>query len=233
MLEVRSRKSLVARSGRFPLPLFSQELLVLLAAGLSLVEALETLAQKEKRAEWRAVLASLLGVLRQGQPLSSALEQAPAAFPPLYVATVRAAEKTSDLVPALTRYVAYQAQLDAIRRRVVNASIYPLLLIGVGGLVTLFLMLYVVPRFGKIYAERSADLPLFSQLLIAWGELVQGHAAVVIGSLAARRRRRGVRAAPDGRARRARQCAVARRRRSASTSRSTSWRASTAPPACC
>jgi len=185
VLEVRLRKSLVARSGRFPLPLFSQELLVLLAAGLSLVEALETLAQKEKRAEWRAVLASLLGVLRQGQPLSSALEQAPAAFPPLYVATVRAAEKTSDLVPALTRYVAYQAQLDTIRRRVVNASIYPLLLIGVGGLVTLFLMLYVVPRFGKIYAERSADLPLFSQLLIAWGELVQGHAVVVIGSLAA------------------------------------------------
>ncbi len=46
-------------------------------------------------------------------------------------------------------------------------------------------MLYVVPRFGKIYAERSADLPLFSQLLIAWGELVQGHAAVVIGALAA------------------------------------------------
>jgi general secretion pathway protein F len=185
VLEVRSRNSLVARSGRFPLPLFSQELLVLLAAGLSLVEALETLAQKEKRAEWRAVLASLLGVLRQGQPLSSALEQAPAAFPPLYVATVRAAEKTSDLVPALTRYVAYQAQLDTIRRRVVNASIYPLLLLGVGGLVTLFLMLYVVPRFGKIYAERSADLPLFSQLLIAWGELVQGHAAVVIGALAA------------------------------------------------
>jgi general secretion pathway protein F len=185
VLEVRSRKSLIARSGRFPLPLFSQELLVLLAAGLSLVEALETLAQKEKRAEWRAVLASLLGVLRQGQPLSSALEQAPAAFPPLYVATVRAAEKTSDLVPALTRYVAYQAQLDTIRRRVVNASIYPLLLIGVGGLVTLFLMLYVVPRFGKIYAERSADLPLFSQLLIAWGELVQGHAAVVIGALTA------------------------------------------------
>ena len=86
---------------------------MLLAAGLSLVEAIETLAQKEKRAEWRAVLASLLAVLRQGQPLSSALEQAPAAFPPLYVATVRAAERTSDLVPALARYVAYQAQLEA------------------------------------------------------------------------------------------------------------------------
>jgi general secretion pathway protein F len=47
---------------------------VLLAAGLTLVEAIETLAQKEKRAEWRALLGSVLAVLRQGQPLSSALE---------------------------------------------------------------------------------------------------------------------------------------------------------------
>ena len=185
VLEVRARRSLVARSSRFPVQLFSQELLVLLAAGLTLVEALETLAQKEKRAEWRAVLAAVLGLLRQGHPLSAALEQAPAAFPPLYVATVRAAERTSDLVPALSRYVAYQTQLEAIRRRVANAAIYPALLIGVGGLVTLFLMLYVVPRFGKIYQERSTDLPLFSQLLIAWGQLVQGNAIVVLGVITA------------------------------------------------
>ena len=185
VLEVRARRSLVARSSRFPVQLFSQELLVLLAAGLTLVEALETLAQKEKRAEWRAVLAAVLTLLRQGHPLSAALEQAPSVFPPLYVATVRAAERTSDLVPALSRYVAYQTQLEAIRRRVANASIYPALLIGVGGLVTLFLMLYVVPRFGKIYQDRSTDLPVFSQLLIAWGQLVQGHAVLVIGAAAA------------------------------------------------
>ena len=186
VLAVRSKPRLLPGSGKhFPVPLFSQELLVLLAAGLTLVEAIETLAQKEKRADWRAVLTALLGVLRQGQPLSTALEQAPAAFPQLYVATVRAAERTSDLVPALTRYVAYQAQLEAIRRRVTNASIYPALLIGVGGLVTLFLMLYVVPRFGKIYEERSTDLPFFSQVLIAWGQLVQGHAVVVLSFIAA------------------------------------------------
>ncbi len=186
VLAVRSKPRLLPGSGKhFPVPLFSQELLVLLAAGLTLVEAIETLAQKEKRADWRAVLTALLAVLRQGQPLSTALEQAPAAFPQLYVATVRAAERTSDLVPALTRYVAYQAQLEAIRRRVTNASIYPALLIGVGGLVTLFLMLYVVPRFGKIYEERSTDLPFFSQVLIAWGQLVQGHAVVVLSFIAA------------------------------------------------
>jgi len=126
----------------------------------------------------------VVAVLRQGQPFSAALEQAPAVFSPLYVATVRAAEKTSDLAPALARYVAYQTQVEAIRKRALNASIYPLILIAAGALVALFLLFYVVPRFGKIYEERTADLPFFSQLLIGWGQLVEGHAPLVLGALA-------------------------------------------------
>ena len=186
VLQVRGRRSLSLLSqARFPVQLFSQELLVLLNAGLPLVEAIETLAQKERRDEFRALLGRIVAVLRQGQPFSAALEQAPAVFSQLYVATVRAAEKTSDLVPALTRYVAYQAQIDAIRKRAVNASIYPLLLIAAGTLVSLFLLFYVVPRFGKIYEDRTADLPFFSKVLIAWGQFVEGHALIALGLLAA------------------------------------------------
>ena len=170
---------------RFPVVLFSQELRVLLAAGLPLVEAIETLAFKERRAEFRTVLEGLAGALREGRPLSAALEEYPQAFSPLYVATVRASERTSDLAPALVRYVAYASQLDAIRRRVMNASIYPMVLIGVGGLVTLFLLLYVVPRFGRIYQERGTDLPFFSRVLLAWGQALDAHGLLVLGVLAA------------------------------------------------
>ena len=181
-----SRKRLAwrGRGGRFPVQLFTQELLVLLDAGLTLVEAVEALAQKERREEFRALLGRVIAVLRQGRPFSAALEQAPAVFPPLYVATVRAAEKTSDLVPALTRYVAYEAQLEAVRKRALNASIYPMVLIAAGGLVSLFLLFYVVPRFAKIYQERAADLPFVSQVLVSWGALVEGHAVIALGVLA-------------------------------------------------
>ena len=173
------------RSGqRFPVVLFSQELLVLLDAGLPLVDAIQTLAAKERRADFRSLLERLTGTLRQGLPLSAALEQQAQAFSPLYVATVRAAERTSDLAPALGRYVAYENQLDSVRKRLVNAAIYPLLLIGVGGVVSLFLMLYVVPRFSRIYEERAADLPLFSKILLGWGQLIEGHGAFVLAALA-------------------------------------------------
>ena len=189
VLTIAARRDLAAlwapRGARFPLGLFSQELLVLAEAGLPLVEAIDTLADKERRDDLRAVLREVATRLRQGLPLSAALERSPAAFPPLYVATVRAAEHTSDLAPALRRYVDYQAQLEAIRKRVANASIYPALLLGVGTLVGLFLLFYVVPRFGRIYAERGADLPIYSRLLLTWGQAVEGHASLVLGGLAA------------------------------------------------
>lgn len=189
VLVVRARAGfglpLLGSREQFPVLLFTQELLVLLRAGLPLVEAFETLAEKERRADWRALLSNVAGTLRRGQPLSAALEQYPQAFTPLYVATVRAAEKTGDLAPSLDRYVAYQMQLDVVRRKLVNAAIYPLLLIGMGGLVSLFLLFYVVPRFSRIYEERAADLPLFSRLLLDFGQLVSGHGLLALALLAA------------------------------------------------
>jgi len=187
VLAVRRRPALLEgwRSGeRFPVVLFSQQLLVLIGAGLPLVDAIETLAETERRDDFRAALEQIAGSLRQGQAFSAALAQLPHVFSALYVATVRAAERTSDLAPALGRYVAYQSQLEALRKRLLNASIYPLLLLGVGGLVSLFLMLYVVPRFSRIYEERAADLPLFSKLLLTWGKLVEGHGMLIFAALA-------------------------------------------------
>jgi len=188
VLTLRRKSNLLEgwRTGeRFPVALFSQELLVLLDSGLPLVEAIVTLSEKERHAGSRAVLEHIAGILRQGRPFSTALEQFPHVFSPLYVATVRAAERTSDLGPALARYVAYQNQVETLRKRLLNAAIYPMLLISVGGLVSLFLMLYVVPRFSRVYEERAADLPLFSKLLLSWGQLVEGHSLLVIGTLVA------------------------------------------------
>ena len=188
VLSVRAKRSLGlpwrGAAERFPVALFSQELRVLLTAGLPLPEAIDTLAQKERRDDFRAVIERLSEVLREGQSLSNALEEFPQTFTPLYIATVRSSEKTSDLAPALGRYVAYATQLEAIRKRVVNASIYPMLLITVGGVVSLFLLLYVVPRFGHIYEERGGNLPLFSRLLLTWGKAVDQNAPAVLAVMA-------------------------------------------------
>lgn len=168
-------------SARFPLLLFSQELLSLLDSGITIVEAIETLAEKENRPMVRAVLNGIVASLRQGLPFSATLEAAHHAFPPLYVATVRASERTSGLSEALGRYIAYATQLETLRGRLVSAAIYPVLLVVVSGLVILFLMGYVVPRFSHIYADMGGNLPFLSRLLLNWGLAVEKYWSVFIG----------------------------------------------------
>ena len=164
---------LTTRRTHFPLMLFTQELIALLDAGLSLTEALETLAEKEHKPESRQMIDRLVQTMREGRPFSAALTAQAEAFPPLYAATVRAAESTGDLSPALARYVGYQNQIDIVKKKILSASIYPVLLMGVGTLVIAFLLGYVVPRFASVYAESGRDLPWMSRMLLSWGETVQ------------------------------------------------------------
>lgn len=169
----------VGARSRFPLNLFSQELLALLNAGLAVVEALEALAAKEQAGENRRVLDQVITQLYEGKTLSLALQHLHTVFPPLYIAIVRASEKTGDLPEALGRYIAYQSQLDIVRKKIVSASIYPVILIIVGGLVTLFLMAYVVPRFSQIYEDLGDNLPWLSRVLLHWGKLLQDHGSEI------------------------------------------------------
>ncbi len=169
-----------SQRSKFPLVLFSQELLALLDAGLSLVEGLEALSEKERHAESKKILDAIVSKLYEGQPLSAAMQDYPAVFPSLFVATLRASEKTGGVSEAMGRYVAYQTQLDYVRKKIVSASIYPFLLMGVGGLVVLFLMGYVVPKFSVVYEGSRTTLPFMSQLLLNWGTMLQAHGQVVL-----------------------------------------------------
>ncbi len=176
---------LTGRRARFPLLLFTQELIALLDAGLTLTEVLETLVEKESRPESRQLIERLLATMREGRPFSAALTAQGTAFPPLYAATVRAAENTGDLSPALARYVGYQNQVDTVKKKVLSASIYPMLLLGVGTLVIGFLLGYVVPRFATVYADAGRDLPWMSKMLLAWGEAVEAHGVwIALGAVA-------------------------------------------------
>lgn len=187
-IQAKSTSLIKQGSKKFPLALFSQELLALLEAGLNLVEAIETLAEKEQISHIKSTLDTLLQALYQGQTFSSALELQPATFPTLYIATVRASEKTGDLAESLTRYVSYEQQLGLLKKKIVSSSIYPILLMGVGGLVIMFLMGFVVPKFSKIYEDTGGNLPFLSQVLLAWGVFLESHGKellIALGSGAA------------------------------------------------
>lgn len=181
VFSIRATKQLLSwkgfgRKSRFPTLLFSIELAALLEAGLNLVEALSTLAERRRDAEGGEVLAGLVAAIQRGEPFSKAVAGFPQHFSALYVATIKASERTGNVREALQRYIAYQEELERVKKKIVSATIYPAILAIVGALVVGFLMFYVVPRFARVYEDMAGTLPFFSRLLLGFGSVVSKHA---------------------------------------------------------
>ncbi|WP_250533345.1 type II secretion system F family protein [Caballeronia sp. AZ10_KS36] len=162
--------------------LFTQELIALLEAGLSLVETVETLRDKSKEGLNRTVLQGIVAALYEGEPLSRALERQPEHFPPLYVATVASAEQTGHLAEALKRYHHYDARLSTVRKKVVSSMVYPSIVIGTGAMIILFMAFYVIPKFSQVFATMK-DMPFTVRMMLAWGNLVEAHGGVLLAAL--------------------------------------------------
>jgi len=176
-------RSRTSRAERFDVDLFCQELLALVTAGVTVSEALETLDRKGGAGGTR-VLSGLLAALREGSPLSAAMGRFPLVFPVVLRESLRAAEQTSDYGPALSRFVRYRRLSRDVREKLVSASIYPVLLLGVSTLVLLFLVGYVVPRFADVYADMGDRLPAASRILLSLGSFLHTQPWVVAGGAA-------------------------------------------------
>ena len=171
---------------RFPLRLFSQELSVLLAAGIPLLEALRTLREKEAATHVSAALDGVIDALSQGQTFSAALATQPEAFDELFVAVASSAERSGQLRPALAEHAAYLAWTEQLSARLVGALVYPALLVVASGGVILFLLLFVVPRFaGVLEGMGDEALPMASQVLLIVGQWTSEHSALTLAIAAA------------------------------------------------
>ena len=146
--------------------IFAEQLRDLIGAGLSLIEALDTL-ERAASTQHRPVLHALVERLRAGARLSDALSL-DARFPALLVALVRASELTSDLPQALTRFLEHEQRVAELRHRITSVIIYPLLVTVVGAGVLLFLLLYVMPRFARVFEGMNGELPWSARAMVGW-----------------------------------------------------------------
>jgi general secretion pathway protein F len=164
--------------------IFLREVLTLLRAGLNVVEALEALERKEANAGFKLVLGRLLARLREGVSFSETLKTEPELFPPVLVAGVAASETTGGLAVTLERYLSYDAKINQIKRKVTASAIYPLLLMAVGTGVIVFLVAYVLPKFGAILDGSGRNVGRATQFLLKCGELINSYPMAFVALLA-------------------------------------------------
>ncbi len=160
---------------------FTRELSDLLASGMTLGNALNTLAQRETGKAQDIIVPQLRDEIIQGASLSDALAKRPETFSTLYVSMVRAGEASGDLAGVLERLCRHYQRVQEAREKVLMALSYPLIVIVVGIVTIIFVMVFVVPRFSQIFAELGSTLPLPTQILIQIsGFLVQYWWALVL-----------------------------------------------------
>lgn len=173
VLGIKPQRALRTTS-RIDVSWWCRELRALLRAGMTAVEAIETLAASTRDARRDRVHAQLLKSLREGQALSRAM-QGTGAFPEVLIAAVTASQRTSTLPQALDDYLAYDDTLSRLRRQAVSAAIYPSLVVALGAAITVFLLLFVIPRFSKMYTDSTVQLSGATQAALAISRALAEH----------------------------------------------------------
>lgn len=159
---------------------FTQQLATLLGAGQPLDRALSILMDLPDDARSRRIIADVRDIVRGGAPLSSALERQHGTFSRLYVNMVRAGEAGGSLHDTLQRLGDYLERARALRGRVINALVYPAILLVVVGCALLFLLGYVVPQFAQMYESLDVALPWFTQAVLSLGLFVRSWWIVLV-----------------------------------------------------
>jgi type IV pilus assembly protein PilC len=157
------------------LMIFTRQLATLIDAGLPLLRSLRTLLKQEKHPGLKAAMTNLAESVEAGNTFSEALAQHPKIFNKLYVNMVKAGELGGVLEVVLRRLAEFQEKSQKIRGKVISAIAYPIVVLGITVAILAFLLLFIVPKFEKIFADMLSGkpLPVLTQVVIDFSRFVQ------------------------------------------------------------
>ncbi|MDQ2777552.1 MAG: type II secretion system F family protein [Acidobacteriota bacterium] len=169
--------------------IFNQQFVTLTRAGLPILKGLDLLADRLTDEKLGRHVGAVRDEVKTGTGLSEAFAHQ-GVFPPMYVTSVMAGEKSGSLTEVLERYITYQRLTLAVRKKIMLSLLYPCVLVVLVVCLISFLITYVVPNFAELYKSMDAKLPAATEILIAIGTTARGYvlfgvAFLIFGGLAA------------------------------------------------
>ena len=139
---------------------FTNQLAVMIRAGISLQEALDSIAGQIEKKKFREIIFDLKERIEGGQSLSQALNEHSDVFSNLYINMIAAAEISGALSSMLQQLASYLDQEADTRSQVIGAMVYPIIIAVMAVVTTLFLLMFVLPRFLLVFAGMPNVYPL-------------------------------------------------------------------------
>jgi type IV pilus assembly protein PilC len=149
------------------LQVFSRQLATMIEAGVSVVAALVTLEEQTDDKYLADVIADVRAEVEAGMVLSTALARHPKVFNRLFIAMVEAGESSGTLDSVLDRIATQIEKETQIKRRVKGAMVYPAVVISFATLVLIFMLLFIVPVFEKVFADLGGELPTPTKIVMS------------------------------------------------------------------
>lgn len=163
---------------------FTREISALLAAGIPIPQALDSLGEEEENLTLRTVVLQISEAVRKGESLSSSLEQHPKLFSKLYVSMIRVGEEAGVLPKVLNDLADLLEHEDEIRGEVVAAVAYPVFVLGFGLLTVTVLLTVVLPRLFGMLQEMLTVLPLPTLILLRVSGVLHLHWFLILSLVA-------------------------------------------------
>ena len=153
--------------------IFNQELAALLKAGLPILQALEIMLERQRDPVFKQILSEVREKVESGANLSAAFEDFGDLFPRIYSQTLKAGERSGELESVLRRFVRYVKLVNDTRRKVISALIYPAVLVVLSFAMILVMGIFVMPRFADFFTGLEAELPLMTEVTMAFATFLE------------------------------------------------------------
>ncbi len=163
---------------------FTQELSTLVSAGLPIDRSLTILGTLMENKKLRGAVKDVLDRIEGGSSLTEAMGYHPHIFPKLYINMIKAGESGGFLDLILSRLARYLQSTKEIREYLISVMIYPLILTMVSGISVAILVTFVIPRFARIFSDIGQAIPIPTQIILSFSQLVMGYWWAGLGGLA-------------------------------------------------
>jgi type IV pilus assembly protein PilC len=162
--------------------IFNQQFVTLVRAGLPILKALDLLAERLTDTKLSTYIRNVREEVRNGALLSEAFARQ-GVFPPIYVTSVLAGERSGSLAEVIERFITYQKLALSVRKKLLLSLLYPALLVSLVICLIVFLITFVVPNFAGLYQSMQAQLPAPTLILIAIGTTARSYVLLGFGAL--------------------------------------------------
>ncbi|MDE6663496.1 MAG: type II secretion system F family protein [Lachnospiraceae bacterium] len=167
------------------LSVFCRQFSSITKAGVTIIEALNMLADQTENAKMQKALFAVKADVEKGETLADSLEQHPKVFPELMIQMVRAGEASGSLETSMERMAIQFERSNKTRALVKKAMIYPIVVFIVAIAVVIVMLVVVIPSYTDMFAQLNAELPGITKLVVSWSDFIKERWYILVPIIAA------------------------------------------------